>query len=123
MLVHKHLIIRAEVKNPPKDPEWCKHWFRDLAEKIGMEVCAGPIAAYVDTPGNEGVTVVQIISTSHFAMHVWDANDPALVQLDIYTCGPLKTSIIFDELKQFEPVRMDYKYLDREHGLVEIPLD
>ena len=32
---HKHLIIRAEVNNPPKDPSWTHSWLKQLVEKIG----------------------------------------------------------------------------------------
>jgi len=42
--------------------------------------------------------------------------------LDVYTCGELDTNVVFDFLKQFDPVKIDYKYLDRETGLQEIPV-
>ena len=71
----------------------------------GVQTCALPIC---------------IIETSHIAMHVWDEPSPALIQLDVYTCGSLDINIIFEELKQFEPVKVEYKYLDREHGLNEV---
>lgn len=121
-LVHKHLIIRAEANNPPTDPEWAERWIEELIVKIGMVKCAGPISAYVDVVGNKGLTVAAIIETSHIAMHVWDEPDPSLIQLDVYTCGPLDTQLIFEELKQFDIVKLDYKFLDREHGLTEIDL-
>ncbi|RMH12258.1 MAG: S-adenosylmethionine decarboxylase [Gammaproteobacteria bacterium] len=123
MIVHKHLIIRAEVEKPPVDVEFTKDWMRSLVQKIGMKICAGPISAYVDVPGNRGVTAVTIIETSHIAMHVWDEPDPALLQLDVYTCGPFDPSVIFQEIEQFVPVKISWKYLDREHDLVEIPVD
>lgn len=120
MLVHKHLIIRAEVNNPPKNPSWCHQWMRELVEKIGMKICQGPIVSYVDVPGNRGLTGVVIIETSHIAMHVWDEPNPGLIQLDVYTCGPFEPNTIFEELKQFDPVKVEYKYLDREYGLEEV---
>jgi S-adenosylmethionine/arginine decarboxylase-like enzyme len=123
MLVHKHLIIRAEINNPPRDPEWSIEWLRSLAGKIGMKVCMGPISSYVDVPGNRGLTSVVVIETSHMAVLVWDEESPGLIQMDVYTCGPLDTSIIFKELEQFNPVKIEYKYLDREHGLIEIPVN
>jgi len=119
-VVHKHLIIRAEVNQPPTDPIWCHDWLTGIVEKIGMKICQGPITAYVDVPGNAGLTGVVIIETSHIAMHVWDENSPSLIQLDVYTCGPFEPNIIFEELKQFSPVKVEYKYLDREHGLTEV---
>jgi S-adenosylmethionine/arginine decarboxylase-like enzyme len=123
MLVHKHLIVRAKVNKPPTDERWAEDWVRGLVEKIGMKVLVGPFAKYLDVVGNRGLTVAAIIETSHVAMHVWDETDPSLIQLDVYTCGPLDTKIIFNELKTFDPVQIDYKYLDREHGLTEIELE
>ena len=123
MLVHKHLIIRAEINNPPRDPDWVINWLKELTGKIGMKICMGPISAYVDVPGNRGVTAVVVIETSHMAIHVWDEGSPSLIQMDVYTCGQLDTDIIFKELEQFEPVKVEYKYLDREHGLTEISVN
>jgi len=121
-LVHKHLIIRAEVKNPPTGRSWTHKWLTQLVEKIGMKICQGPITAYVDVPGNRGLTGVVIIETSHIALHVWDETNPGLMQFDVYTCGPFNPQTIFDELKQFDPIKLEFKYLDREHNLVEVPL-
>jgi S-adenosylmethionine/arginine decarboxylase-like enzyme len=120
VLEHKHLIVRAEVNLPPRDESWAVKWVSELIDKIGMRALVGPFARYLDVEGNRGLTVACIIETSHIAMHVWDEPSPALVQLDVYTCGALDTAIIFRELEQFDPVRVEYKYLDREHGLIEI---
>jgi S-adenosylmethionine/arginine decarboxylase-like enzyme len=123
MLVHKHLIVRAKVNRPPQDERWAETWVSELIDRIGMKALIGPFAKYLDVAGNRGLTVAAIIETSHIAMHVWDETDPALVQLDVYTCGPLDTNIIFEHIKAFDPVQVDYKYLDRENGLTEIPLE
>lgn len=120
VLEHKHLIVRTEVRNPPKSEEWAVDWVRSLIDKIGMKALVGPFAKYLDVTGNRGLTVACIIETSHIAMHVWDEPDPALIQLDVYTCGALDIDIIFNEIKQFDPVKVEYKYLDREHGLNEV---
>tara|TARA_B100000780_G_scaffold143026_2_gene100089 strand:+ start:16413 stop:16784 length:372 start_codon:yes stop_codon:yes gene_type:complete len=120
LLEHKHLIIRAEVSTPPKDESWLQNWLTSLVDKIDMKVCRGPITAYVDMPGNEGLTGVVVIETSHIAIHIWDAVVPALVQLDVYTCGTLNKDIIFAELEQWDPVKVEWKYLDREFGLNEV---
>ena len=118
--IHKHLIIRAETKNTPTDQYVVEKWMKELIEEIGMVICKGPISAYVDQPGNKGLTVVTIIETSHIAMHVWDEVDPGLMQLDVYTCGPFDPKIVFKKLKDsFNPVKIQWKYLDREHDLVE----
>lgn len=123
MLVHKHLIIRAEVNNPPKSAEWCSEWLSTLVDNIGMKILAGPYTEYVDIPGNRGLTGVVIIETSHCTIHSWDETDPGLIQMDVYTCGPLDTQIIFDALGVLDPVKIEYKYLDREDQLIEIEID
>jgi S-adenosylmethionine/arginine decarboxylase-like enzyme len=122
-LVHKHLIVRAEVRLPPKDETRAKEFLRELIEGINMKILFGPEARYVDIVGNRGLTCFAIIETSHVVMHTWDECDPAMIQLDVYTCGELNTDVVFDFLKQFDPIKIDYKYLDRETDLREIPVN
>ena len=122
MLVHKHLIIRAECLDPPLDPQYVEQWLKNVVELIGMKICKGPISAYVDVEGNEGATGVVIIETSHVAIHVWDRRIPALVQLDVYTCGDFQPQKIFNALQEFDVQKLEYKYLDREHILTELEI-
>ena len=117
---HKHIIIRAECNNPPMWPDDAIAWWNKLVVDIGMkklDIKHNPICGYVDTPGNSGLTIAGIIETSHIAMHVWDELDPALIQLDVYTCSSLDTSVVMKALEQFEPVGIETKFLDREHAL------
>lgn len=122
-LFHKHLIIRAEVKKPMICPEKVsKEWMPNLIEKIGMKILMGPYAVYSEMVGNRGLTAATIIETSHVVMHIWDEDEPAMVQLDVYTCGPLDHEIIVEALQEMEPVKIDMKFLDRETGLTDIPV-
>ena len=116
MLKHKHLIVRSEVNNPPNNEDQIVDWAKKLIENIGMKIMMGPYAKYCNMQGNRGITCVTIIETSHVAIHVWDEQSPSLVQLDVYTCSDLDTQIVFDAIKQFDPVKIDYKYLDRENN-------
>ena len=121
-LVHKHVIIRAEVLNPPTDETKTSDDVRALIESIGMKILMGPYAKYCDMKGNRGLTVATIIETSHVVIHVWDEKDPAMIQLDVYTCGVFDPNIVFDWLQKYNPTKIDFKYLDRENGLTEIKL-
>lgn len=123
MIEHKHLIVRAQINRPPRNFEFrgLELWFRDLIGSLGMNLLSGPHIKYVTQDGNRGITAVCIIETSHIAMHVWDEQKPALMQLDVYSCGPLNPQIVFSYLKQFDPTSLEFKFLDRENGLVEIP--
>lgn len=117
LLEHKHLIVRAELQEPPYSVVEIKDWMRTLVDKIGMNILMGPYAVYSDMEGNQGLTAVTIIETSHIALHVWDEVQPALMQLDVYTCSTLNIEDVFDAIKQFEPQKVEYKYIDREYDL------
>jgi S-adenosylmethionine/arginine decarboxylase-like enzyme len=122
-VVHKHLIIRAEVGNPLKEEQLAIDWMNKLVDKIGMKVMMGPYAKYLNVEGNRGLTAVAIIETSHIALHVWDEDEPSLLQLDVYTCGPLDPYDVVEALREFHPVKIEMKYLDRENKLIELPLE
>ena len=83
----------------------------------------GPFAKYVTMPGNRGLTVASIIETSHIVLHSWDETDPAIVQLDVYTCGEFDPRTVFEWLEEkYNPVKIDYKYIDREHYIKQVDL-
>ena len=121
-LVHKHVIIRAEVTNPPTDETLTSNDVKALIEAIGMKILMGPYAKYCHMKGNRGLTVATIIETSHVIIHTWDETDPAMIQLDVYTCGVFDPNIVFDWLQKYNPTKIDFKYLDRENGLTEIKI-
>jgi hypothetical protein len=41
ILVHKHLIVRAEAVSPPVDEEFLRRWFEKFIKDIGMKVMMG----------------------------------------------------------------------------------
>jgi S-adenosylmethionine/arginine decarboxylase-like enzyme len=121
ILVHKHLIIRAEAKNPPMDETVLTEWFKKFIDEIGMKVMMGPYVKYSHMVGNRGITGAAIIETSHIVMHVWDEPDPALLQFDVYSCGEFDPETICEKIKKdFNTTKIEYKFLDREHDLKEL---
>lgn len=117
MLKHEHLIIRAEVEKPLKDPIIVEQWINELIEKISMKKLAGPLVVYLDKEGNRGITSVAIIETSHIAMHVWDEDDPAIVQLDVYSCAKLPIKNVIEHMQIMNPVKVECHFIDRENGI------
>ena len=123
LLIHKHLIIRAEVNNPPKDVDYLTQWLKDFITFIDMKIMLGPYVAYCEKPGNRGITAISVIETSHIAIHVWDEPVPALVQFDVYSCAEFDPYKIAEKIKDDWSVeRIDYKFLNRETGLKPIRL-
>ena len=116
---HKHILINAQITNPLNTYQEAIDFLDDLVESIGMKKLMGPLAEYVKTPGNQGVTAIVGIETSHIAFHIWDENMPARLQFDLYTCGPLDKSLVLDKvIKRFDVIGGDYRIYDRETGFV-----
>jgi S-adenosylmethionine/arginine decarboxylase-like enzyme len=120
MLKHKHLVVRAEVDNPIINKAKATKFLRSLIKKINMKPLYGPTASYCKMEGNKGITAFAIIETSHIAMHIWDESQPALVQLDVYSCSDFDPKTVFEHLESMKPVHIDYKFLDREKQFIEI---
>ena len=116
--VHKHLIIRAEANRVPTDEEQLTEWLRDFIDSIDMKILMGPYVKYCKVEGNRGITGIAVIETSHIAIHVWDEPNPSLMQIDVYSCAEFDVDEIAEKIKQdFDVVKLDYKYLNRETGL------
>jgi S-adenosylmethionine/arginine decarboxylase-like enzyme len=121
VLVHKHLIVRAEAVNPPMVEQQLKDWLCNFIESINMKVLMGPYVIYHDVPGNRGITGAAIIETSHIVMHVWDEPSPAMMQFDVYSCGEFDPETICKKIKKdFDIVKIEYKFLDRDTELKDI---
>tara|TARA_R100001082_G_scaffold102526_1_gene72680 strand:+ start:812 stop:1189 length:378 start_codon:yes stop_codon:yes gene_type:complete len=121
LLVHKHLIVRAEAIRPPVDEEQLKTWMLDFIESINMKVMMGPYVKYCSMEGNRGITGIAVIETSHIVMHVWDEPNPALMQFDVYSCGNFNhTNICKKIMDDFNIHKIEYKYLNRETGLQDL---
>ena len=120
---HKHLIVRAEIHHPPCNPSTMDDWMRQLVQDIRMKVLMGPFSVYSDMPGNQGLTSVIIIETSHIAVHALDEVFAALMEMDVDSCAEFDHQLIFDRLQSdFGLAKLKWKFIDREHGLDEIPL-
>jgi S-adenosylmethionine/arginine decarboxylase-like enzyme len=86
----------------------------ELVDTVGMKVVAGPTSVYVDEPGNEGVTGTITLATSHAAIHVWDAEEPAMFQFDIYSCKDYDPNIVLNHIdKHFDLKEAYWSFIDR----------
>ena len=123
VLIHKHLIIRAEANRVPTDEEQLTEWMKEFIDSIDMKILMGPYVKYCTMEGNRGITGIAVIETSHITIHVWDEPNPALMQIDVYSCAEFDPYQIAEKIKNdFDVVKIDYKYLNRETGLKPIRL-
>jgi S-adenosylmethionine/arginine decarboxylase-like enzyme len=114
---HLHLLVKGHMTNPPKSEEILNQWFKELVNKVRMVVVAGPTSVYVDEPGNEGITGTVTLATSHAAIHVWDKQDPAMFQFDIYSCSCFEVSEVIEHLNKFDLTDCEWMFIDRNDGL------
>jgi len=83
-----HIIITAtNLKNVPKTPEIIIDWLNRLVKTVNMEILIPPKAVRCDDLGNEGVTGIVCIKTSHASIHVWDSGENPFLKCDLYSCA------------------------------------
>lgn len=115
MLYHKQIIIKAFIKNPPKeeDKDLIRDWMRRLIENVNMNIVAGPFIEYVSAEGNEGLTGAVLIETSHASFHCWEKLDKPFIQFDLYSCADFNTEIVLNMFNEFDVVHYDWLVIDR----------
>lgn len=115
--MHKHLLLRGMIKDAPTSEQVVIDWLRALVDKIGMKIVQGPFASMITEEGNSGLTATVMIETSHIAFHIWDEEDPSLLQFDLYTCSELNINFVLDMLESFFNFdNYQYMVFDRQDG-------
>ena len=120
VLVHEHLLVRALVERPIDSYREACGWVGELVCLLGMRLLAPATGAYCDVPGNRGVTVLAPIETSHVALHIWDEQSPALVELDVFSCREVDPEIVMAHLSSMLPVQVQSRFLDRARDFADV---
>lgn len=117
MIYHKHLILNSIIKKPLTNESEAQEFLVNLVSAIEMKPLIDPVAKYVTTPGNRGMTAIVLIETSHIAFHIWDETEP-FIRMDIYTCGTLDEQFALKLLDdQFGLIKPIWWLLDRADGI------
>jgi len=119
-LQHKHLLVRAQVNSPPLKDFDLGAELENLVRHIDMKILSGPHTAWCPVEGNMGLSGTVIIETSSITFHSWTESHYPVIQLDVYSCKDFSIKTILLWLSQFDPEKIDYKFLDREHDFREI---
>ena len=122
-LQHKHLLVRAEVNSPPLEAFDLTTELRSLVRHIDMKILSGPHTAFCPVRGNMGWSGTVIIETSSITFHSWMESHYPVIQLDVYSCKDFEVNTVLMWLRQFDPERIDYKFLDREHNFRTIEVN
>lgn len=124
VLVHRHLLLKGVANNIPKWDEtkytfyselenYLSSWLRQLVEKIGMNVFISPKSRYCVTPGNEGITGIVCLETSHASIHFWEKDNS--FKFDLYSCQDFLTEKVIEHLETFGLISYEYIVVDREN--------
>ena len=117
MALHNHIMLNGYVNKPPKNEAETIKWLEQLVRNINMKILRGPFASYVITEGNRGLTATVMIETSHIALHVWDEEEPALLQFDLYTCSTLPVKKVIESIDEFMGLSTyTYIVMERRNG-------
>lgn len=119
MLDHKHLIVNAKLySNSPVVKSYYTEdvvfsmecWLRDLVNLVGMKVFMEPIVKTCDEKGNEGITGVIGLETSHASFHIWTNGD---FRFDLYSCQDFDVNQVIDHIEKLGLIRGNYITVDR----------
>jgi S-adenosylmethionine/arginine decarboxylase-like enzyme len=119
-LNHLHLLVSASINNPPQNPEDFNQWMMELVDKIGMKILMGPYSTYCNDEGNEGLTGLVCISTSHSSAHFWENDGKPFFKFDLYSCKDFDPKVVIDHMSIFEPNKIDYTLVDRNSKQAKI---
>ncbi len=118
---HLHLLVKGYINNPPQSETVLNQWFKELVNKVGMVVVAGPTSVYVDEPGNEGITGTVTLATSHASIHVWDAIHPSMFQFDLYSCSDFTPEQVLNHINEhFDLQSATWQFIDRNSDEFEL---
>ena len=113
-LIHKHVLITATgLRNPPRTPEAVTDWLLRLVQAVDMRMFFGPFAKRCEQLGNEGVTGMVCIETSHASLHCWDTIPQPFVQIDLYSCQEFDEQVVLNMVGEFSPIGIDLEVVDR----------
>lgn len=116
-LDHKHLVVTAAIAKPPTTVKHIEEWLLKVVDAVDMKVFMEPRATRCDTQGNEGVTGVVGLETSHCSIHVWEGAEVPFLKFDIYSCKRFDPNVVLECMQEFEPYYFQTMLIDRNETI------
>ncbi len=116
--INKHLLVKGYIEEAP-GPEYVSvlhDWFLRLVDAVNMQVLMEPNCVWCNDEGNEGVTGMVGITTSHSSIHFW----PEHYMFDLYSCKEFEVETVIELLREFNTKSLQFKVIDRDtHEVLE----
>ncbi len=121
-LDHLHIVVTAHgLSRPPQGVAEVEDWLGRLIDAVGMKVLIAPHAVYCHVPGNEGVTGIACLETSHCSVHAWTTGPRGpYLKMDLYSCRAFEPGDVLALVAEFGPTDMGYTLLDRNGMEAEV---
>jgi S-adenosylmethionine/arginine decarboxylase-like enzyme len=111
---HTHIVLKATgLGAAPRDAAAVCDWLARLVDAVGMTLLIGPFARRCEDAGNEGVTGLVGITTSHASIHVWDTGCTPHLEMDLYSCAPFGSGQVLALIQEFAPTAINWTVFDR----------
>ena len=120
---HQHLIVNARVGRDAVDVNDCRKWLDDLILLIGMRILVPSHCVQDQEPGNEGITGVVVLTTSHAVFHYWapHSSEPDRLSFCLYSCESFDPQLVIDHIDDFwSASEYRCRFLDRTWDIVDI---
>ncbi len=111
---HVHFLATVTLEKTISSIEIIETWLVRLVDTVNMRILCGPFVVKCQDVGNEGITGIIVLSTSHCSVHIWDLPKPYL-KMDLYSCRRFSVKPILDMLKEFGARVCEYQVIDRNH--------
>lgn len=120
---HRHILVTGYLVEAPQAEyvAFLEDWFKRLVEAVDMKVLINPICVWCDDEGNEGVTGMVGITTSHSTIHFW-SGEPSYYKFDLYSCKDFTLESVAEMLKELGTYKLTYTMVDRtddEHPVID----
>lgn len=112
--IHQHILVTGYLDKAPEIDytEFLDGWFNRLVAAVDMEILIPPKCIWCDEEGNEGVTGLVCITTSHSSIHFWSEPRP-FYKFDLYSCKDYAVDIVVEMLKELGTKELHYDLVDR----------
>lgn len=120
-LNHRHMIVTAYCDNCPTSVEAGESWLRKLVKIVDMQILFDAQAVYCEDLGNEGVTGIVGLTTSHASFHSWHMAKEPFLTMDLYSCRDFLSEDVLAHLHEgFGAKCVKFIVIDRNAGLNQI---
>lgn len=112
---HIHFLATVTLDKPSFTEQGVGDWLRRLVKAADMAILAGPFVCSCSDPGNEGITGVIVLSTSHSSIHIWTHGPVPYLKMDLYSCKRFGIEPVLAMIAELGPRVCEYQIIDRNH--------